>query len=649
MSQNENKYLIILEDEPAHAEAIKRYLSLAEDRYNIIISESLNEFNNIIANIIPDLVIADINLPDGNAFSLLKGDIEKQSWPVLVMTSFGDEGTAVKAIKSGATDYIVKSPEAFKNIEHVVRRNLREWKNIQERRESEKQFRILFETMAQGVIYQDENNKVLAANSAAEKITGLTIDQMRSRNFFDPRLWVSIQEDGSNLSDENHPAAKAMCTGLPVRDKVVGLLHPNKEKYIWLLVSAIPQFRENESKPYQVFTTFTDITEIKLAELELKKAKEKAEESDRLKSTFMANMSHEIRTPMNGILGFADLLKTPNLSGESQKRYIEAINSSGKRMLDIINDLIDISKIESGQLEIKKENSDITELLNELIMFFTPDAKKRGINLSLNIQLPDKFIVETDKTKLAQVITNLLKNALKFTGEKGNIELGCGIQDKNNLRFFVKDTGRGIRKEISDKIFERFRQGDNSDEHEGVGLGLAISKAYVELLGGRIELKSEPGKGSVFSFTLPFNPAGSSVTSPVISSGKSENALSQVKLLIVEDDDLNYSLLKELLKKIRISTCYARNGLEAVNMIKDQPDISLVLMDIKLPVMNGNEATRQIKQIRPAITVIAHSAYAGRAEIKESFEAGCDDYITKPIDAKLFLDKISWYCSMVSG
>ncbi len=646
MNSNSGKYLIILEDEPAHAEAIKRYLSLAEDNYNIIISDSLKEFNNIIANIIPDLVIADINLPDGNAFTLLKGDIEKQSWPILVMTSFGDEETAVKAIKSGAQDYIVKSPEAFKNIAHVVRRNLRDWKNMQERRESEKQFRILFETMAQGVIYQDENNKILAANSAAEKITGLTSDQMRSRNFFDPRHWVSVQEDGSNLSKENHPAMLALQTGLPVKDKVIGLLHPQKEKYIWLLVSAIPQFRENETKPYQVFTTFTDITEIKLAELELKKAKERAEESDRLKSTFMANMSHEIRTPMNGILGFADLLKTPNLSGESQKRYIEAINTSGKRMLDIINDLIDISKIESGQLEIRKENTDIPELLNELILFFTPESRKKRIDLKLNIQLPsNKFIVETDKTKLAQVITNLLKNALKFTVEKGRIELGCSIQDNINLVFYVKDTGRGIRKEISDKIFERFRQGDSPDEHEGVGLGLAISKAYVELLGGRIELESEPGKGSVFSFTLPFNP---SAPSTGMSSAALEDNLSHVKVLVVEDDDLNYSLLSELLKRINISTCYARNGLEAVNMIKDQPDISLVLMDIKLPIMNGNEATMQIKKIRPGIPVIAHSAYAGKAEIQQSFQAGCDDYITKPVDTKLFLEKISWYCSMAS-
>lgn len=636
-----NKFIIILEDEPAHAEAIKRYLSESDNGCNIIIADSLNEFNNIISNIIPDLVIADMNLPDGNAFILLKGDIEKQKWPVLVMTSFGDEEIAVKAIKSGAMDYIVKSKDAFKNIEHVVRRNLREWGNIQNRRESEDKFRILFETMAQGVIYQDLDHKIISANSAAEKITGLTLEQMRSRNFFDPRYWVAVQEDGSNFPGDNHPAIVALQTGSPVRDKIMGILHPHRDKYIWLLVSSIPQYRENESRPFQVFTTLTEITDLKLVEQELKKAKEKAEESDRLKSAFMANMSHEIRTPMNGILGFADLLRTPGLSGESQKMYIEAINSSGNRMLDIINDLVDISKIEAGQIEIKKDASNISELLNELILFFKPEAAKKNISLTLNSRIQKDFIIETDKTKLAQVLTNLLKNAIKFTPKNGSIELNCDIKDSTNLVFSVKDTGKGIRKELHGKIFERFRQGDSPDEYEGVGLGLAISRAYVELLGGRIEIESEPGMGSEFSITLPFRQ-----TSESQASEKNEvpsASLPAIKVLVVEDDDLNYILIKELLTKVDASTYHARNGIEAVNMVKEISDINLVLMDIKLPLMNGIEATREIKKIRPDLPVIAQTAYAGLAEVQLSFQAGCDDYITKPIDFKVFLEKVSWY------
>lgn len=647
MKSDESKFLIILEDEPAHAEAIRRYLSASEENYNVIIADSLKEFHNAVNNIIPDLVIADINLPDGNAFSLLKGDMENQPWPVLVMTSFGDEETAVKAIKSGAIDYIVKSPEAFKNIAHVARRNIREWYNVLQRRLTENKFRILFETMAQGVIYQDTERSIISANPAAEKITGLSLDQMQARKFFDPDHWMAVQEDGSNLPSLKHPVNLAMNTGKPVRDMIIGILHPGRDKYIWMLVNSIPQFRDQETIPYQVFTTFTDITELKQTEQELKKAKEKAEESDRLKSTFMANMSHEIRTPMNGILGFADLLKTPDLSGESQKMYIDAINSSGKRMLDIINDLVDISKIEAGQIEIRKESTDIPDVLHELILFFMPEARKKNIDLQLKIELPkEDSVIETDRTKIAQVLTNLLKNALKFTGRNGSVELGCTIKDKLNLLFYVKDNGRGIRKEIQGKIFERFRQGDNPDEHEGVGLGLAISRAFIELLGGKLDLVSQPGKGSVFSFTLP----RMSAVSPAKGSGNRnlQEALPAIKVLIVEDDDLNFTLINELINKLELQSFRARNGLEAVSIIRNRSDIGLILMDIKLPVMDGIEATREIKKIRPEIPVIAQTAYAGLAEVQLSFEAGCDDYITKPINIKQFMEKISWYVKLTA-
>lgn len=503
--KNEGKnVVIILEDEPAHADAIRRSLSGPGSKCSVMIASSLKEFNAIVAALQPGLVLADINLPDGSAFSILSGDIEKQPWPVVVMTSFGDEETAVRAIKSGAFDYIVKSTEAFRNINHVVNRNLRDWHNIQKGRENERQFRVLFETMSQGVIYLDKTGTITAANSAAEKITGYKLQQMQDSGILEPGMWFDIAGDGSISRAENHPARMALSSGSPVKDKVMGLFHSLTDEFTWMLINAVPQFRDNEKEPYQVFTTFTDITQLKLTELELKKAKVKAEESDRLKSVFLANMSHEIRTPMNGILGFADLLREPGLSEEEQKMYIEVINSSGNRMLDIIKDLIDISQIESGQTEIKKENTDISKLLKELKVFFTLEAEEKGVVLKDNIQLPtEEYFIETDKTKLAQVITNLLKNALKFTRKNDFIEIGCNAQDKLNLFFYIKDSGAGIRKDIQDKIFERFRQGDQADKHEGVGLGLAISKAYVEMLGGRIGLESEPGQGSTFFFTLP--------------------------------------------------------------------------------------------------------------------------------------------------
>lgn len=657
--RNIHATLIILEDEVAHSEAIRRSLITPNNGCNIIVAQSMREFNNIVLHTQPDLVIADMNLPDGNALSLLKGSLDSQPWPVLVMTSYGDEELAVKALKSGALDYIVKSPETFRNISHVVNRNLRDWRNYKkgkkieaDLRESEKKFRSLFETMAQGVVYQNASGYIFEANPAAQKLLGLTLDQMQGRASADPR-WKAIQEDGSDFPGEEHPAILSLKSGKPVMDKVMGVYNPVEESYRWIMVNAIPQFRENESLPYQVFTTFSDISDLKKAEealqkqnVELKHAKEKAEESDKLKSAFMANMSHEIRTPMNGILGFADLLKTPNLSGESQQKYIEIIELSGRRMLEIINDLIDISKIEAGQVEIKSEPFKLKALCDELFEFFKPEADARGIQLIANLQLPSvAYLLNSDRIKLAQVITNLIKNALKFTGSGGRIEVGCRLENENMLYIYVRDNGVGIRKELQDKIFERFRQGDKSETeiHEGVGLGLSISKAFVEMLGGTIGLESEVGEGSEFFIKLPIVGTQESIEESDLK-GKGETSLPCINVLIAEDDEPSYVFLNEVFKRQNISTYHATNGKEAVDILKSHPDINLVLMDIKMPVMNGLEATEEIKKIKKEIPVIAQSAFVTDTDIQNAIEAGCNDYITKPIQIKTLLDKIAAYC-----
>jgi CheY-like chemotaxis protein len=344
---------------------------------------------------------------------------------------------------------------------------------------------------------------------------------------------------------------------------------------------------------------------------------------------------------MNGILGFADLLKIPELSGESHKMYIDAITQSGRRMLDIINDLIDISKIEAGQTEIKIENTNLPALISELLMFFRPESEKRGIYLRSEIQLPEDLqLLRTDRTKLAQIITNLIKNALKFTPRDGMIEVGCRLHEEDSILIYVKDSGMGIRKELQGKIFERFRQGDSADLHEGVGLGLAISKAYVEILGGKMDLDSEPGKGSLFFFTIPVN--RSEYKGIRKEEQDQETSITQgLCVLVAEDDELSYTLLKETLKRSGISTCHARNGLEAVEMVKTLENISLILMDIKLPEMNGLDATREIKKFKPEVPVIAQSAYISQSDIREALNAGCDDYITKPIDIRLLMNKIA--------
>lgn len=407
---------------------------------------------------------------------------------------------------------------------------------------------------------------------------------------------------------------------------------------------------DTTGKPLRIIGAVQDITEQKLVEQKLIEAKEKAEESDRLKSAFIANLSHEIRTPMNGILGFADLLKKRDLSEESHKMYLDAISSSGKRMLDIIFDLVDISKLEAGQMDIKIEIVDVNKVLDELFIFFLPEANKKGVMLKFNKEVPpDRILIETDKTKLMQILTNLVKNALKFTSA-GYVEIGCKFQ-KNQYLFYVKDTGVGIRKELHKQIFERFRQADVSSAGiiEGTGLGLAISKAYVELLGGTISVESEPSAGSLFFFTLPYKEVKIDKPEEKYERGAEQTASSDrincSVILVAEDDETIYFYLQQFLMINSIETIHARNGLEAVEIVKSNDNIDLILMDIKMPRMDGLQATREIKAIKPGIPVIAQSAFTTEEDIQKAYDAGCNDYICKPFDSKTLLKIIAKHCN----
>ena len=271
---------------------------------------------------------------------------------------------------------------------------------------------------------------------------------------------------------------------------------------VWIRALLFP-LNDSEGKPERFVFMHENITERKLSEQELRKAKEHAEECDRLKSAFLANMSHEIRTPMNSILGFAGLLKKPDLSGEKQKEFIDIIEKSGARLLNTINDIISISKIESGLMHASMLETNVSEHIDYIFNLFNHEAEEKGLALIVNKYKP--LFVVTDSEKLYGILTNLVKNAIKFTNS-GSVEFGYEIKEKH-LEFFVKDTGDGFPAEKKELIFERFRQGNESNARnfDGAGLGLSISKAYVEMLGGEIRVESEYGKGSEFYFTIPLN------------------------------------------------------------------------------------------------------------------------------------------------
>jgi len=411
-----------------------------------------------------------------------------------------------------------------------------------------------------------------------------------------------------------------------------------EQMYLMVITDITIQKRAEELLKIKSIEIESQNNELRSKNDELLTAKEHAEESDRLKSAFLANMSHEIRTPMNGILGFSSLLKQSNLTGEKQQEYLKVIEKSGHRMLCIINDIIDISKIEAGLMLVNRKALNINELIDSLYHFFTPEVEEKGLHLIIKNKLSDEeALIRTDREKVNSILTNLIKNAIKFTSQ-GFIELGCilkTVSEPVELEFFVKDTGIGIPKERQEAIFERFIQADIEDKSawQGAGLGLAISKAYVEMLGGKIWLESVEGTGTTFYFTLPYTAElkAESDTTNVVLDEAVEPAVRNLKILIAEDDEGSEMLISQEVKLFSKEILTARTGFEAVEICRKTPDIDLILMDIRMPVMDGYVATRQIREFNKDVIIFAQTAYALAGDREKAIDAGCNDYISKPI------------------
>lgn len=610
-------------------------------------------------------------------------------------------------------------------------------------RESEENYRSLFEKAAEGILIGTANGEILLSNMALEKLSGYSKSELKAKNIeflfsednlnmdmlqygklpvnqVDIREQIICRKDGSNvmvdviskklsdgrlqvlitditervkarksaedferiftlstnpicISKENGTLVKinpALARSLGYEEqeiegrKIYEFVHPDDfqrvtdyidkeiEKQTEIITienryltksGEIKWFSSSTQTNYVEHLGFTiayDITELKKVEAELIEAKEKAEQSDELKSSFLANMSHEVRTPMNGIIGFSEMIMSSDTAEEERIHYAKIIHNNGVKLLTLLDDIINISRIETGALELNFEAVNINKLLEEIYEFYLSRAHEKNLDYEIVKELSDtEATIITDRTRVHQIISNLLTNALKFT-KQGAVNFGYE-QTNGMITFFVHDTGIGISRKSTELIFERFRQADPSvtTEFGGTGLGLSISSKLVELLGGKIWLESKEGKGSSFFFTIPYKRDGIEASQDKLESSGHSRLLSGKKLiLIVEDDASNREYIDRLFKKEGFNTVHAVNGLESIELVKSNSSISLVFMDIKMPVMNGYDATRAIKSIRPELPVIAQTAFAMQSDREKAIQAGCDAYVTKPLVKEVLIE-----------
>lgn len=600
--------------------------------------------------------------PHTNEYSVNNKVYELTSWPVLdennevfrlthIVKDITKQKTNEELIKAKNEQLQAQNEEYSSLNEELVQTNAELVKSRQIIETSEIHYRSLFENMLNGfaycrMIYKDDKPwdfEYISVNKSFEILTGLKDVTGKLVSEVIP----GIRESDSNLFDIYGRVSK---TGIPESFEIylesmkmwysISVYSPEKGYFV-AIFDVITARKEAEEKlkwskeelqsQNEEYETLNE--ELMQTNSDLLAAKEKAEESDKLKSAFLANLSHEIRTPMNAILGFVELLKNPDLAHEKKEQFISIVHNSGHQLLAIINDIIEISKIETRQIILNSNNTSLNFIIDHTYSVFEmKSSKKKNIRFSY-FKGFDNFHcnVILDEIKLQQILSNLLDNAFKFT-DSGSIEFGYNVNKNKEIEFFVRDTGVGIDNSLTSKIFDRFNQVEEAQKPHlrGLGLGLAISKGYVELMGGKIWLESIPGKGTTFFFTVPFKP----IKPDVIDNTKSfdaTNILLNKKILIAEDEEANFELISQLLSETGAEIIRATDGVKALEIFVSTENLDLLLIDLKMPNLDGFETIAEIRKYNTWIPIIANTAYSFEEEKRKAFDSGCNDFLTKPI------------------
>ncbi len=565
---------------------------------------------------------------------------ESQKWAIALKSTYEidilrpDGGK--RTILNTATPQFDKDGKhtgTFGVFRDITDRKLMEQKVI----ESETYYRTLIDISPDGIITCNMEGEITYGSIKALEIFGIPPDsEIKGSTILN---WVSSDYSESVMER--------------ISDILSGNIAPETREYklmkydksvFWGELSSSPLTEKNGS-PSGLLIVCRDISERRKSESDLIRAKDKAEESDRLKTAFLHNISHEIRTPMNAIIGFSSLLNEPGVDAESQRSFIEIIGNSSNHLLSIVSDIIEISNVEAGLLKLSQDEVNLSSILNKLLTQFAPKSAEKGIEFNLENILPEKISnIKTDANKLTQILTNLLSNAFKFTAQ-GKITFGCKLKN-DIIEFYVSDTGIGISPPQHKKIFDRFCQVENSvaRQYEGTGLGLSIAKAYTELMGGRMWLTSEKGSGSVFYFTIPYIISGKiEMAETLIYKNTKSDKTGKKTILVAEDEETNYMLIVELLASLNAELIHAVNGKEALEICESGKEIALVLMDIKMPVMDGHTATREIRKFNNVVPIIALTAFAFEADREKALSSGCTDYLSKPVRKAVLLEMVNKY------